>query len=136
MGWTRARSSSKSPAVRKLAAIWHKPVAPPLRPHKKRSGDEWVCLVCKKAFASATGFKAHHVHTFTSAERCLDSDELRTLGFELSGADVWKMVSTTQYLPSQIARLPTVRREIAELEAADRARSPDEAPVACAVGAL
>ncbi len=70
MGWTRARSSSKSPAVRKLAAIWHKPVAPPLRPHKKRSGDEWVCLVCKKAFASATGWLASIISSAGDFHSC------------------------------------------------------------------
>jgi hypothetical protein len=71
----------------------------------------YTCILCKKSFANAEGFKAHHVHVFTSAERCLDADELRALDFATRKNGVWETKVFTQLLPSQIARLATVRQE-------------------------
>lgn len=112
-GWVRHRSPSKSAAERKVAAIWSKPSTVRGEPKvKARTGEEWICLLCKKAFASGVGFKAHYIHTFTKAERCLDSAELHSLHFELDTAQVWRMSIQTQHSASQIARLPSVRASL------------------------
>ena len=127
-GWVRYRSPSKSAAERKVAAIWSKPLAVTVEPKvKARTGEEWVCVLCNKAFASVIGFKAHHVHVFTKAERCLDADELRTLHFELDAARIWRISNQTQHLPSQIARLPSVRPAI-EAQRCSELDGPADAP--------
>jgi hypothetical protein len=71
----------------------------------------YKCVLCKKNFSNADGFKAHHIHVFTEAERCLDADELRALDFGQRKNGVWETKVFTQLLPSQIARLATVRQE-------------------------
>lgn len=75
----------------------------------------YTCVLCKKHFSNADGFKAHHIHVFTSAERCLDADELRALDFAQRKNGVWATDITTQMSPSQIARLASVRPEIERL---------------------
>lgn len=46
--------------------------------------DCYQCIVCRKQFGDATGFKAHYVHKFTRKERCLTALELRALDFAQS----------------------------------------------------
>jgi hypothetical protein len=75
----------------------------------------YTCVLCRKNFSNAEGFKAHHVHVFTESERCLDSDELRALDFAQRKNGVWATDITTQLSPSQIARLASVRPEIERL---------------------
>lgn len=88
------------------------------RPRAIRPIDEesvYTCVLCKQHFSSAEGFKTHHLHVFTSAERCLDADELRALDFTQRKNGVWATDITTQTSPSQIARLASVRADIERL---------------------
>jgi hypothetical protein len=110
IGWVRNRPGK----------IWTKPPMPKMRAHRI-SEDAYHCLFCQKHFACATGFKSHFVLTFTTKERCLDQDELGALAFERNASGVYRITPITQYLPSQISRLPTVRQEIAALEAYEQA---------------
>jgi hypothetical protein len=114
----------------KTLHIWTRPPMPKLRAHRM-SEDAYQCLACNKVFACSAGFKAHHVMTFTPNERCLDSDELGALSFERSASGIYRISLITQYLPSQIARLPTVRAEIAALAAFESAQHAlaNEAPI-------
>jgi hypothetical protein len=75
----------------------------------------YKCILCKKNFASAEGFKAHHLHVFTRLARCMDRDELTALDFVQRKNGVWATDITTQLLPSQVNRLATVRQELAVL---------------------
>jgi hypothetical protein len=78
---------------------------------EEQRNEAWTCVLCGKSFATAATFRAHHVHKFASIERCLDSLELRALGFTRTKAGIWGEDITTQTLPSQVARLASVRQE-------------------------
>ena len=86
--------------------------------HGEKYGDAGV--VTRKQFRDATPFMSHFVHTFTKIERCLNSDELKALDYEVSSSGVWRAAIATQLLPSQVNRLASVRQE---LEAFERSES-------------
>jgi hypothetical protein len=122
-GWVRVEAPRKGIPRQKRSCngVWQQPVVK-LRPHVKVPPESaYKCVLCKQVFKEVHGFQAHHVHTHTSRERCLDAHELRALLFEQSAAGVWRIALTTQYLPSQIARLASVRIEAEALERDERA---------------
>jgi Zinc-finger of C2H2 type len=91
--------------------VWTSPPMPKMRAHKVNLDDAYQCLFCKKLFKDATPFKAHFVNTFSEIERCLDTEELKALDYEQGANGVWRATIVTQLMPSQAARLPTVRQE-------------------------
>lgn len=112
IGWRRSRPEK----------VWSKPPMPKKRPHKVDDSGVYHCVACSARFKDAAPFMAHYVHTFTPIERCLDADELRALDFEQSKSGIWRITIATQYLPSQIARLATVRQELEAFTAAETAK--------------
>ena len=109
IGWRRSRP----------AKIWSMPPMPKLRAHRINEDETYQCLFCKSHFKDATVFKSHFIHTFLPIERCLDSDEMTALAYERSANGVWRQTLLTQILPSQVARLPTVRQELAAFDAGE-----------------
>ena len=104
--------SKSALALRPSVSRFNKPVVK-LRPIRAIDEDfTYQCVLCKKHFADAEGFKSHHLHAFTKLARCLDKDELRALCFVERRNGVWARDITTQTLPSHIARLATIRPEI------------------------
>lgn len=106
------------PARSRFAARPSKPIITSKKKAAKALDPEntWQCILCKEHFADAVGFQAHHVLTSTLYERCLDADELRALDFAKRRNGVWDVKLFTQVLPSQIARLATVRQQLEALE--------------------
>lgn len=92
---------------------------PKLRAHKVNTDETYQCLFCKSHFRDATVFKSHFINTFLPIERCLDSHELTALAYEQSANGVWRAGLLTQTLPSQVARLPTVRAELEAFNASE-----------------
>jgi hypothetical protein len=109
IGWRRSRP----------AKIWTKSPMPKMRAHRINEAETYQCLFCKSHFKDATVFKSHFIHTFLPIERCLDSDEMTALAYERGANGVWRQTLLTQILPSQVARLPTVRQELAEYDAGE-----------------
>jgi len=92
---------------------------PKTRAHRINEDETYQCLFCKSHFKDATVFKSHFIHTFTPIERCLDSDEMAALAYERGANGVWRQTLLTQILPSQVARLQTVRQELAAFDAGE-----------------
>jgi hypothetical protein len=91
-----------------------RPLPIPRRRQPKPINEEatYRCVLCKKYFGDVVGFNAHHILKFTTKERCLDSHELTALDFKVSKSGVYNGGLLTQILPSQIARLATVRQDV------------------------
>jgi hypothetical protein len=121
-GWIRVEPQRKGiPRQKRANGVWQQPVVK-LRPHVKVPPESsYRCVLCRKVFKEVQGFQAHHVHTHSNRERCLDTSELRALLFEQSAAGVWRIAIGTQWLPSQVARLASVRVEAAALAKEDHA---------------
>jgi hypothetical protein len=114
--WAQGWRSTKHT---KTLWVWAKPPMPKMRAHKIDENSTYQCLFCKSHFKDATVFKSHFIHTFLPIERCLDSDELTALAYERGANGVWRQTLLTQILPSQVARLPTVRQELAAFDAGE-----------------
>lgn len=136
-------SSLWSRGWRSVKDKWELPPQPKRARSSPRINEDevWRCVLCKKAFGCLVAFKAHHVFTFTSAERCLDHHERVALDFHQSAMGVWSIEKGTQYRPHQVIKLPTIR-PIAEMlgegpgfsvsEFIDRpARAPDRSEDNC-----
>ena len=101
----------------KVLHLWSKPVLGKKRAHKINPDDTYQCLFCNKHFNNVTPFMAHFIHTWTDIARCLDTEELQALDYDVSASGVWRATPSTQLLPSQVNRLPTVRQELEVYEA-------------------
>lgn len=117
--WAQGWRSTKHT---KTLWVWTRPPMPKLRAHKINEDETYQCLFCKNHFKDATAFKAHFVNTFTPVERCLSSHELKALDYEQSANGIWRQTILTQLLPSQAARLPSVRQELAAFNAGESVR--------------